>query len=41
MKFWLVLRKILGAITDVLIKGREAGLYDQKTNPRPRENDKR
>lgn len=35
MKFLQALRKILGALTDVLIKGRQAGLYDEATNPRP------
>ena len=35
VKFLLWARKILGKLTDVLIKGREAGLYDQDINPRP------
>ena len=31
----LVVRKVLGKITDVLIKGRQAGLYDVKKGPGP------
>lgn len=29
MKFLQALRKILGTITDILIRGRAAGLYDK------------
>ena len=34
MKFLLALRKILGAITDALTKGRQAGLWDKKQGPK-------
>lgn len=33
MKWLTAIRKFLGAITDVLIKGRQAGLYDEKNGP--------
>jgi len=33
---WLLkVRKILGAITDALIKGRKAGLWDRRNGPPP------
>lgn len=33
MKWLTTLRKILGALTDLLLKGRQAGLYDQQNGP--------
>lgn len=33
MNWLLKLRKILGALTDALIKGRQAGLWDRKNGP--------
>lgn len=33
MKWWTVVRKFLGTLTDVLTKGRQAGLWDKKNGP--------
>lgn len=35
MKFIATLRKILGALTDALNKGRKAGLWDRRNGPPP------
>lgn len=39
MGLWLKIRKILGTITDALLKGREAGLWQEGKGPTSKPSD--